>query len=93
MRVCYYCTIYKEALSQATAGIINSRRSYEHQLPFNIKHDGKHCCGYVRSKLKVNVKIGTLECSDGNIITEGFLMAETLNEYFSSKFTKEYISS
>ena len=47
---------------------------------------------YVRSKQKVQDKVGPLEGSDGNIITEGFLMAENLNEYFSSVFTREDIS-
>ena len=42
---------------------------------------------YVRSKQKVQDKFGSLEDSDGNIITEGFLMAENLNDYFSSVFT------
>ena len=36
--------------------------------------------------------VGPLEGSDGNIITEGFLMAENLNEYFSSVFTREDVS-
>ena len=40
----------------------------------------------------VQDKVGPLEGSDGNIITEGFLMAENLNEYFSSVFTREDIS-
>ena len=31
--------------------------------------------------------------SDGNIITDGFLMAEHLNEYFSSVFTREDTSA
>ena len=48
---------------------------------------------YVRSKQKVQDKVGPLEDSDGNIITEGFLMAENLNEYFSSVFTREDISA
>ena len=47
---------------------------------------------YVRSKQKVQDKVGPLEGSDGNIITEGFLMAETLNEYVSV-FTREDIST
>ena len=33
--------------------------------------------------------MGPLEGSDGNIITEGFLMAENLNEFFSSVFIWE----
>ena len=48
---------------------------------------------YVRSKQKVQDKIGSLEGSDGNIITEGFLMVENLTEYFSSVFTREDISA
>ena len=41
---------------------------------------------------KVQDKVGPLEGSDGNIITEGFLMAENLYEYFSSMVTREDIS-
>ena len=85
--------IYKEALNQATAEIRNSKRSYEQKLAFNIKHDSKSLYAYVRSKQKVQDKVGPLEDSDGNIITGGFLMAENLNEYFSSVFTREDISA
>ena len=85
-------SIYKEALNQATAEIRNSKRSYEQKIAFNIKHDSKSFYAYVRSKQKVQDKVGPLEGSDGNIITEGILMAENLNEYFSSVFTREDIS-
>ena len=85
-------SIYKEALNQATAEIRNSKRSYEQKIAFNIKHDSKSFYAYVRSKQKVQDKVGPLKGSDGNIITEGFLMAENLNEYFSSVFTREDIS-
>ena len=70
-------TIYKEALYQATAEIRNSKRSYEQKLAFNIKHDTKSVYAYVQSNHKVQDKVGHLESSDVNIITEGFLMAET----------------
>ena len=73
--------IYKEALNQA-----------KQKLGFNIKHDSKKLYAYVRSKQKVQDKVGPLEGSDGNIITEGFLMAGNLNEYITSVFTKENIS-
>ena len=85
--------IYKEAPNQATAEIRNSKRSYEQKLAFNIKHDSKSVYAYVRSKQKVQDKVGPLEGSDGNIITEGFLMEENLNEYFSSVFTREDTSA
>ena len=48
---------------------------------------------HVRSKQNVQDKVGPLEDSAGNIISQGFLMAEDLNGYFSSVFTKEDISS
>ena len=48
---------------------------------------------YVRSKLNVQDKVGPVEDSAGNIISQGFLMAEDLNGYFSTVFTRENISS
>ena len=48
---------------------------------------------YVQSKQKVQDKVGSLEGSDGNIITEGFLMAENLNECLRSVFNMEDIIS
>ena len=84
-------SIYKEALNQNTTEIRNSKRNYE-KNSFIIKHDNKSLYAYVRSKEKVQDKVGLLGGSDGNIITEGFLMAENLNEYFSSVFTREDIS-
>ena len=43
---------------------------------------------YVRSKQKRR-EVGPVEGSDGNIITEGLLMAENPNEYLSSVFTRD----
>ena len=68
------------------------QREATKKIAFNIKHDSKSFYAHVRSKQKVQDKVGPLEGSDGNIITEGFLMAENLNEYFSSVFTREDIS-
>ena len=48
---------------------------------------------YVRSKQNVRYKVGPPEDNAGNIIAQGFLMAEDLNGYFSSMFTREDISS
>ena len=45
----------------------------------------------IDKKYKQNVrdKVGPLEDNAGNIITQGFLMAEELNMHFSSVFTRE----
>ena len=84
---------YKEALNAAITEIRQSKRSYEQKLACNIKHDSKSFYAYVRSKQNVQDKVGPLEDSYGNIVSQGFLMAEDLNGYFSSVFTKEDISS
>ena len=78
-----------EALNAATTEIRQSKRSYEQKLACNIKNDSKGFYAYVRSKQNVQDKVGPLEDSAGNIISQGFLMAEDLNGYFSSVFTKE----
>ena len=57
----------------------NSKRSYEQKIAFNIKHDSKSFYAYVRSKQKVQDKVSPVEGSDGNIIIEGFLIAERLD--------------
>ena len=48
---------------------------------------------YIRSKQNIRDKIGPLEDSAGNIISHSVLMAEDLNGYFSSVFTRKDISS
>ena len=84
---------YKEALNLATTEIRKSKRTFEKNLAGNIKNYSKSCYAYVRSKQKVRVKVGPLENNSGNIISDGFQMAAVLNEYFSSVFTTEDISS
>ena len=81
---------YKEALNLATTEIRKSKTTFEKKLASNIK---KNFYAYVRSKQKVRDKVGPLENNSGSIISDGFQMAEVLNEYFSSVFITEDISS
>ena len=81
--------VYKEALNAATNEVRKSKRNFEHKLAQNIKSDSKSFYAYVRSKQNVRDKVGPLEDNTGNIITQGFLMAEELNMHFSSAFTRE----
>ena len=78
---------YKEALNLATTEIRKSKRTFERNWQVIIKNDSKSFYAYVRSKQKVRDKVGPLENYRGNIISDGFQMAEVLNEYFSSVFT------
>ena len=84
---------YKEALNLATTEIRTSKRTFEKKLAGSIKNDSKSFYAYVRSKQKVRDKVRPLENNRGNIISDGFQMAEVLNEYFSSVCTTEDISS
>ena len=47
----------------------------------------------VSPKQNVRDKVGPLEDNAGDIITQGFLMAEELNIHFSSVLTREYTCS
>ena len=87
----YYA--YKEALNAATNEVRKSKRNFEHKLAQHIKSDSKSFSAYARSKQNVWDKVGPLEDNAGNIITQGFLMAEELNRHFSSVFTREDTSS
>ena len=72
---------------------MKSRRNFELKLAPNIKCDSKSFYAYVRSKQNVRDKVTPLEDNAGDIITEGFVMAEELNMHFSSLFTREDTSS
>ena len=69
---------YKEALNAATNEVRKSKRDVEQKLAQNIKSDSKSIYAYVRSKQHVRDKVGPLVDNAGNIITQGFLMAEEL---------------
>jgi len=84
---------YKEALNQATTVIRNSNRSYEKKLAGNIKCDSNSIYAYVRSKENIQNNVGLLEDSARNIVSDGLLMSENLNQFFSSVFTMEEVSS
>ena len=85
--------VYKEALNAATDKVRKSKRNFELKLAQNIKSDSKSLYAYVRSKQNVRDKVGPLQDNAGNIITEGFLMAEELYMHLSSVFTREDTSS
>ena len=85
--------VCKEALNAATNELWKSKRTVELKLAHNIKSDSKSFYAYVRSKQNVPNKVGPLKDNAGDIITDGFLMAEELNMHFSSVFTREDTSS
>ena len=79
-------TNYKEALNAAMTEIKQSKRSYEQRLACNVNNDSK-------SFMHMSGVDKTRQGCAGNIISQGFLMVEDLNEYFSSVYIREDISS
>ena len=64
-------TNYKDALNLAKTEIRKCKRTFEKKLAGNIKNDSKSFYAYVRSKQKVRDKVGPLENSSENIISDG----------------------
>ena len=70
----------KGALNLATTEIRTSKRTFQQQLARNLKNYSKSFYANVRSKQKVRDQVGPLENNSGNIISDGFQMAEDQNE-------------
>ena len=85
--------VYKEALNAATNEARKSKRNFEHKLAQNITSDSNSFYADVRSKQNVRDKVGPLVDNAGNIIIQGFFLAEELNTHFSSVSTREDTSS
>ena len=84
---------YKEALNLATTEIRKSKRTYKTNWQVIYKNNSKSLYAYERSKQKVRDKVGPLENNRGNIISDGFQMAQVLKEYISAQFLPQKISA
>ena len=69
------------------------KKHYEKQLIQNIKSKPKAFWQYVNSKIKTRPSITELLRSDGTAASSDAEMATMLNDYFSSVFTCEDITS
>jgi hypothetical protein len=55
--------------------------------------NGKKFTNYIKSKTKARTGIGPLKKADGTLTTDGREMADILNGFFSSVFTKEDLTN
>jgi len=81
--------IYIEAARKATAKVKRAKRRFEKKLAENIKSDNKSFFAYARSRNNTKVSIGPILNESGALETDPQTVAEELNNYFSSVFTKE----
>ena len=69
--------------------IKDSVQRFEQKLGDNIKHDSKSFCKYVKSKQQVKNSIGPLKGLNGEISSDSKFVAEELNAFFASSFTRK----
>ena len=62
---------YKDALTETTNEIRESKRNLVRKLAANIKKDSKRFFAYIRSKQKVRDVVDPLKDNDGLVITKG----------------------
>ena len=69
------------------------RGVFEHKIAANVKFKPKRFWKYTRSRLKSRQGIPTLTKPDGSKATNPKDKAETLNQFFASVFTSEYLDN
>jgi hypothetical protein len=84
---------YKAEEAKVKRDVWQAKKSFEKELACKIKTNPKAFYSYVRSKQKTKDVVGPLKGEDGVIRTEDKEIANTLNSYFSSVFTKENSSN
>ena len=69
--------------------IKDSVKRFEQKLGENIKTDSKSFYKYVKSKQQVKDSIGRLKGQNGELSSDSKSMAEELNDFFATSFTRE----
>jgi len=80
---------YVNAAKEARAETKRAKKNFEKKLAENIKEDTKLYYAYVRSNNNIKPSTGPIVDEAGTLKTDPSDVAEELNNYFSSVFTKE----
>ena len=80
---------YKEVEAHVKQLIRDSVKRFEQKLGENIKTDSISFYKYVKSKQQVKDTIGPIRNSSDEISSDSQFMAEELNNFFASSFTRE----
>lgn len=84
---------YVKNRNEAKQELRKAVRNFEKEISKKAKKDPKAFYKYVNSQLKTRNGISELLKDDGTTATNDLEKAETLNEFFSSVFTREDLSS
>jgi hypothetical protein len=85
--------IYKNKLKLSINENRIARCRFEEQLAENIKNNAKSFYSYANSRNRAINKVGPLKTNNDKIINDNTEIASSLNEYFSSVFTVENLTS
>jgi len=80
---------YREQEKRVKNMIRKAKRQYEKKLAEGGNKNKKPFFAYVKRKTKSRQGVGPLKRGDGSTVTEDVEMAEVLNSFFSSVFTRE----
>ena len=84
---------YLEIRRKVTAAIRSEKRGQEEKIADRIKEDPKSFYAYVRGRSKTKPRIGPLEGEGGVLVADNEGMANILNEFYATVFTKERLSN
>ena len=80
---------YREAEKKVKNLIRNAKRSYERKLARDSKNNSKPFYAYLKGRTKNRTTVGPLKNKNNETVTSSKEMAEELNNYFTSVFTRE----
>jgi len=80
---------YREAEKKTRNLIRNAKRNEEKKLAKEKQKNSKPFYSYIRRKTKSRTPIGPLKADDGRQINDPGEMAETINDFFVTVFTRE----
>jgi Reverse transcriptase (RNA-dependent DNA polymerase)/Endonuclease-reverse transcriptase len=83
---------YDEIAKRLKKQIRNAKRNVEKKLAFGNDKNSRQFNNYIKSKTKSRAPVGQIKKSDGTVVTEDVEMADELNGFFASVFTKEDLS-
>ena len=80
---------YKKLEKETAKKIRNAKRRMEKNLAYGDDKNNQKFAKYIKSKTKSRTTIGPLLTKEKKMLTEDKEMAEELNKFFSTVFTKE----
>ncbi len=73
--------------------IRSAKKKFEQKLATEKTNNSRPFYAYLKRKTRNRVTVGPLRDAHGNIVSEDEKMAEVLNQYFSTVFTREDVTN